>query len=30
MITTLMPYPAYKPSGIEWLGDVPVHWEVRR
>ncbi len=24
------PYPAYKPSGVEWLGDVPVHWEVRR
>ena len=23
-------YPAYKPSGAEWLGDVPVHWEVRR
>lgn len=23
-------YPAYKPSGIEWLGDVPRHWEVRR
>ncbi len=23
-------YPAYKPSGVEWLGDVPVHWEVRR
>ena len=23
-------YPAYKPSGIEWLGDVPAHWEVRR
>lgn len=22
------PYPAYKPSGIEWLGDVPRHWEV--
>ena len=19
-----------KPSGVEWLGDVPVHWEVRR
>ncbi len=19
-------YPAYKPSGIEWLGDVPEHW----
>lgn len=24
------PYPAYKDSGIEWLGQVPEHWEVRR
>ena len=24
------PYPTYKPSGVEWLGDVPEHWEVRR
>ena len=23
-------YPTYKPSGVEWLGDVPEHWEVRR
>ncbi len=23
-------YPAYKPSGIEWLGDVPEHWDVKR
>lgn len=23
-------YPKYKPSGIEWLGDMPEHWEVRR
>ncbi len=22
------PYPAYKPSGIEWLGEIPEHWEV--
>ena len=22
------PYSAYKPSGVEWLGDVPAHWEV--
>ncbi len=22
------PYPAYKPSGIPWLGDIPAHWEV--
>ena len=26
----LTPYPDYKPSGVEWLGDVPAHWEVRR
>ncbi len=24
------PYPAYKPSGVEWRGDVPGHWEVVR
>ena len=22
------PYSAYKPSGVEWLGDVPTHWDV--
>ena len=22
-------YPAYKASGIEWLGEVPEHWELR-
>jgi type I restriction enzyme S subunit len=22
--------PALKPSGIEWLGDVPIHWEIVR
>ncbi len=26
----LLPYPKYKPSGVEWLGDVPEHWESRR
>ncbi len=24
----LRPYPAYKPSGVSWLRDAPVHWEV--
>ena len=24
------PYPAYKPSGADWLGEVPAHWEVKR
>lgn len=23
-------YPAYKDSGIEWLGDVPAHWKWKR
>ena len=23
-------YPAYKDSGVEWLGEIPVHWEVKR
>jgi type I restriction enzyme, S subunit len=23
-------YPKYKDSGVEWLGEVPEHWEVRR
>ena len=27
---TLPPYPAYRPSGVPWLGEVPAHWEVRR
>ena len=22
------PYPAYKPSGVPWLGDVPQHWDL--
>ena len=24
------PYPKYKDSGVEWLGQVPEHWKVRR
>ena len=27
---SLTPYPRYKPSGVEWLGEVPEHWEVKR
>jgi len=23
-------YPKYKTSGVEWLGDVPEHWEVKK
>ena len=28
MIGGIIPYPAYKDSGVEWLGEVPSHWEV--
>lgn len=24
------PYPAYKDSGVEWLGRVPEHWQIKR
>lgn len=30
MIADLKPHPAMKDSGVEWLGEVPQHWEVRR
>ena len=23
-------YQSYKPSGVEWIGDIPFNWEVRR
>ncbi len=28
MIAGLQPYPAYKDSGVPWLGEVPEHWGV--
>jgi len=24
------PYPNYKESGVEWLGEIPAHWDVKR
>jgi type I restriction enzyme S subunit len=24
------PYPTYKDSGVEWLGKIPEHWEVKK
>ena len=27
-VRTGQPYPAYKPSDVEWLGEVPEHWAV--
>ena len=30
MLAGLKPYPAMRDSGVEWLGEVPVHWELRR
>ena len=28
MLDGLKPYPAYRESGVPWLGKVPVHWEI--
>jgi type I restriction enzyme S subunit len=30
MIADLKPYPAYRDSGVPWLGKVPDHWAVER
>ena len=30
MIAQLKPYPATRDSGVEWLGQVPAHWQIRR
>jgi len=27
---SLKPYPEYKDSGVEWIGEIPEDWEVRR
>ena len=29
-VTPYPPYPAYKDSGVEWLGEIPADWEVKR
>ncbi len=26
----MKPYPAYKDSGIEWIGKIPTHWKLKR
>ena len=30
MLADLKPYPEMRDSGIDWLGEVPAHWDVRR
>ena len=27
---TIQKYPVYKYSGVEWLGEIPSHWEIKR
>lgn len=29
-IRRFRPYPAYRDSGVPWLGETPAHWEVKR
>ncbi len=28
-MTRFRPYPSYKDSGVEWLGNIPEHWVVK-
>ena len=30
MKTNMQKYPAYKDSGVEWLGEIPSHWDLTR
>src|SRR3990172_4090999 len=30
IIASLKPYPAYRDSGVPWLGQIPSRWEIRR
>jgi type I restriction enzyme S subunit len=30
MNNNIQKYTTYKPSGVEWLGDIPEHWEVKK
>lgn len=23
-------YDSYKPSGVKWLGEIPMHWEMKK
>jgi type I restriction enzyme S subunit len=29
-MNTFKPYESYKDSGVEWLGEIPSHWEIKR
>lgn len=29
-VTRWKPYPAYKDSGVAWLGEIPAHWQMKR
>jgi type I restriction enzyme S subunit len=30
VVRRFKPYPAYRSSGVEWLNEIPTHWEVKR
>lgn len=30
MNNNIQKYTTYKPSGVEWLGEIPEHWEVKK
>ena len=30
MMLSLPKYDFYKDSGVDWLGDIPAHWQVKK
>lgn len=30
MMLSLPKYNCYKDSGVDWLGDIPAHWQVKK
>lgn len=30
MIEGFRPYPEYKDTGLPWLGQIPMHWDIER
>jgi type I restriction enzyme S subunit len=29
-VSQYKPYPKYKPSGVEWIGEIPEGWDVTK
>ena len=30
LVTEYKPYLAYKPTSVDWIGEIPAHWEITK